>query len=249
MSIKGKNIIVTGGSGGIGSEIIKVLLSKGANVYYTYHTNVEVVDKIKNIQKMYDGKAYAYQVDIRESSSIEAFVKDVLHRTQRIDVLVNNAGLRRDRSLLLMSKKEWDEVISANLSGLFQLTHEIILPMLKAESGRIINISSISGINGLAGQTNYSASKAGIIGFTRALAKEVAHKGISVNAIAPGPVQTKMLDGLSDEKIRKMVETVPMMRMCDPNEVAMAVNTLADEELMPAYYTGQVLILDGGMGL
>ena len=240
MSLKNKNIIITGGSRGIGKAIALLFLSKGANVFFTYVNNESVE---------YDESIKAYQVDSKDYNSVKYFISEFVKQYKEIDVLVNNAGIRRDKSLLLMEKEDWDNVIETNLNGAFHITKAVIPHMLKSKRGRITNISSVSGINGIAGQTNYSASKAGMIGFTKALAKEVATYGICVNAIAPGPVETKMLDGLKKEYIERLLNNVPINRLCSPGEVAMVANFLADDELSPSYLTGQVISLDGGMGL
>lgn len=248
MSLTGKTILVSGGTRGIGRATVELLLSKGAEVHFTYHSDAAAAQEVVALQEKYEGSATAYQIDLGEPSSLKAFVQEVYRKSKKVDVLVNNAGIRKDKSLLLMSDEEWNDVINTNLSGTFYLTRAVISYMLREGQGRIVNISSVSGISGLAGQTNYSASKAGMIGFTKALAKEVAHKGISVNAIAPGPVRTKFLKGLSDQVLDKLMRRIPIGRICEPEEIAMAVHALADEELMPAYYTGQVLTIDGGLG-
>ncbi len=248
MSLTGKTILVSGGTRGIGKATVELLLSKGAEVHFTYHSDATAAQEVVALQEKYEGSATAYQIDLGEPSSLKAFVHEVYRKSKKVDVLVNNAGIRKDKSLLLMSDEEWNDVINTNLSGTFYLTRAVISYMLREGQGRIVNISSVSGISGLAGQTNYSASKAGMIGFTKALAKEVAHKGISVNAIAPGPVRTEFLKGLSDQVLDKLIRRIPIERICEPEEIAMAVHTLADEELMPAYYTGQVLTIDGGLG-
>lgn len=163
--------------------------------------------------------------------------------------MVNNAGIRMDRTLLYMEEREWEEVLGVNLTGVFHVTKAVIPHMLKARRGRIVNIGSVSGIQGLSGQTNYSAAKAGLHGFTKALAKETASYGIAVNAVAPGPVETEMLQGLSEEYLERLLSGVPTKRLCLPEEVAMLVRFLLDETMSPDYLTGQVLALDGGMGL
>ena len=154
-----------------------------------------------------------------------------------------------DRTLLYMDDAEWDRVIDIDLTGVYRMTKAVIPYMLKAKKGRIVNISSVSGISGLSGQTNYSAAKAGLHGFTKALAKETASFGIAVNAVAPGPVETEMLKGLSEEYLERLLSNVPVKRLCAPEEVALVVRFLLDDQMSPGYLTGQILSLDGGMGL
>lgn len=249
MSLHNKNIIVTGGSRGIGKAIVELLVSKGANIFFTYNTDTIAAETVEKQSEQYIGTAKAYQINSKNYDDIQKFINEIYKNYGDIEVLINNAGIRKDKSLLYMEKDEWDEVIDTNLTGSYNMTKAIMPYLLKKRNGRIINISSISGVSGLAGQTNYSASKAGVIGFTKALAKEVASSGISINAIAPGPVETDMLHGLSEEAVNKLLQNVPIKRMCTPNEVAMLVNVLADDELTPKYLTGQVISLDGGMGL
>jgi len=247
MSLQDKNIIVTGGSRGIGRAIVELFISKGANVIFTYFENDIAAKNIEELSDKYSGKAKACQVDIKDYRRVKQFLQEILLDIGSIDVLVNNAGIRKDKSLLYMEEEEWNEVIQTNLTGVFYMTRSIIPYMLTRRRGRIVNISSISGISGLPGQTNYSSSKAGIIGFTKALAKETAPYGISINAIAPGPVETEMLGGLPKAAMDKLLINVPIKRMCTPNEVAMMANVMVDEELSPWYLTGQVISLDGGM--
>ncbi len=249
MSLHNKCIILTGGSRGIGKAIVQLLVSKGANVIFTYNKDTDAAKTVEKHCNQYRGKAKAYQLNSRNYDDIQEFINEVYQSYGDIEVLINNAGIRKDKSLLFMEKDEWEEVINTNLTGVFNMTKAILPYLLKKRNGRIVNISSISGVSGLAGQTNYSSSKAGVIGFTKALAKEVASFGISINAIAPGPVETDMLQGLPKDVVDKLLQGVPIKRMCTPYEVAMLVNVLADEELTPKYLTGQVISLDGGMGL
>lgn len=249
MSLQNKNIIVTGGSRGIGKAIVELLVLKGANVIFTYNKDIESAKNVEKHCMNYIGTAKAYKVDIKDYSDVSSFIHDIIQSYESIDVVINNAGIRKDKSLLYMEKQDWEDVLNTNLTGVFCMTKAILPYMLKKRNGRIINISSISGINGLSGQTNYSSSKAGIIGFTKALAKEVAPFHICVNGIAPGPVETEMLNSLSKDLISNLLSNIPIKRMCTPVEVAMTTNFLADDELSPKYLTGHILSLDGGMGL
>lgn len=248
MSLTKKTILVTGGSGGIGSAIIKLLSEKGANIIFTYRNNKEEAEKIIESYKGQENEVTAYGIDIKETKQVKKLIDIIMKKHNKIDVIINNAGIKRDKSILYMKKSDWDEVINTNLTGTFNVVNAAIPYLLKQRKGRIINLGSISGISGLAGQTNYSSSKAGIIGFTKSLAKEIAPFNISVNTIAPGPVQTEMVKGLSKDRFNELLANVPMKRVCSPEEVAMMVNVLADEELSPGYLTGQVIALDGGMG-
>lgn len=249
MNLENKVVIITGGSGGIGRQLVRIFLSKKAIVLYTYREHPLDIETVQQWGIEYGACAHGYQLDITKQDQVRNFISKVKEQYGKINVLINNAGICKDKSLLYMASAEWEEVLQTNLTGAFYATQAVIPYLLKQRSGRVIQISSISGINGLAGQVNYSASKAGLIGFTKALAKEVAPYGICVNAVAPGPVQTKMLDGLSNQHKDRLLANVPLGRVCSPEEVAKMVYVLADEELAPSYLTGQVITLDGGMGL
>ena len=249
MSLANKTIIITGGSRGIGRAAVEYLSAKAANVIFTYLVDEAAAKNVVTSCNNNSGKVAAYQMDVKDYSNAKHFIKNIINEYKQIDIIVNNAGIRKDKSLLYMGKEDWDYVIDTNLTGVFNLTKAAIPYLLKQRKGRVINISSISGINGLSRQVNYSSSKAGIIGFTKSLAKELAAYGICVNAIAPGAVETEMLNGLSEDHLEKLLYGVPIKRLCSPKEVAMTVNFLADDELSPQYLTGQVISLDGGMGL
>lgn len=226
-----------------------MLAQKGATIIFTYKDNATAAQKVVAFYRESGNRVVAYKVDTRDYDKLNLFAKDILKEYGNIDAVVNNAGIRKDKTVLFMEQDDWQKVLQTNLTGVFNTTKVILPYMLKRNKGRIINIASISGINGLSGQTNYSASKAGIIGFTKALAKEVAGCGISVNAVAPGAVSTEMLEGLPKYAFDKLLNNIPLNRVCRPEEVAMLVNALADEEITPQYLTGQVIALDGGMGL
>ncbi|MDF2803990.1 MAG: 3-oxoacyl-(acyl-carrier-protein) reductase [Anaerocolumna sp.] len=249
MSLLGKNVIITGGTGGIGQAAVELLFLKGANVFFTYNSSSDNVRELEGLKQYQNGIIAGYKVDIKNYSEVDNFIHEMAKNNRRIDVIINNAGITKDKTLIYMEKEEWDDVISTNLTSVFNMSKAVLPYMLKQRGGRIINISSVSGINGLPGQTNYSSSKAGMIGFTKALAKELASFHICVNAIAPGPVDTRLLEGLSVKMKEGLLSNVPIKRMCKTEEVAMVMNFLADEELSPEYLTGQVITLDGGMGL
>jgi len=249
MSIKGKSVIVSGGSRGIGRAIVIALAEQGANVVFTYVSNTEsaneVLDKCKNL----NGTVKACRVDIKDEQQVKKMISETAAEHGGIDVVINNAGIRQDKTLAFMSASNWNDVIDTNLTGAFYLTKSAIYHMLKKKFGRIIFISSISGIYGIAGQVNYSSSKAALLGFTRSLAKEVAPYGISVNAIAPGGVDTEMISTMNDKDKEKLLQGVPLGRMCKAEEVAKVVMFLANEAAAPEYLTGTVIPLDGGLGL
>lgn len=247
MSIKEKNIIVSGGSRGIGKAVVLALAGQGANVAFTFLSNNEAAKEVLSESQSLRGKVKAYQVDIREQPQVEKMISEVVAERGSIDVVVNNAGIRKDKTLAFMSAENWNDVLDTNLTGAFYLTQAAIFHMLKKKSGRVIFISSISGISGIPGQVNYSSAKAALLGFTRSLAKEVASYGITVNAIAPGGVNTDMVSAMNEKEKEKLLQGVPLGRMCKANEVASVVKFLADDA--PEYLTGAVIPLDGGLGL
>ena len=249
MSLKNHTILVPGGSRGIGRAIVLDLARRGANVAFTYQKEDTCAHETEKLARDLSGYITAYRVDSGNGEDIKRFVHSIAARHGTIDGLVNSAGIRMDRTLLYMDDAEWDRVIDIDLTGVYRMTKAVIPYMLKAKKGRIVNISSVSGISGLSGQTNYSAAKAGLHGFTKALAKETASFGIAVNAVAPGPVETEMLKGLSEEYLERLLSNVPVKRLCAPEEVALVVRFLLDDQMSPGYLTGQILSLDGGMGL
>jgi len=196
------------------------------------------------MEKRLDGKVKACRLDVTDREDCDRFCKEVLEEEKGIDVLVNNAGITKDKPLFSMQDSDWLEVLQTNLFGVFHLTRRFATDMMKKKKGRIISISSISGIHGLPGQTNYSASKAGIIGFTKALAKEAGHFGVTANVVAPGGVLTPMIEKLSTQAKEAILQTVPLRRFCEAEEVARVVYFLA--EGAPDYLNGSVIVLDGG---
>ncbi|MCC5466512.1 3-oxoacyl-ACP reductase family protein [Pelosinus baikalensis] len=249
MSLQGKSVIISGGTRGIGRGIVAALVEKGAKVAFSYSKNTVAADEVVSETKHLPGIAWAHQVDIKNQQQVKAMVAQVVKEWGGVDIVVNNAGIRRDKSIIFMAADDWNEVLHTNVTGAFHLTQAAIFYMLKKKSGRIINISSISGATGIAGQTNYSSSKAALFGFTRSLAKEVASYGICVNTIAPGGVETDMTSSLTDKQKEKLLQGVPIGRMCRVGEVVKMVEFLADDELAPEYLTGSVIYLDGGAGL
>ncbi len=242
----GRVAIVTGGTRGIGRAIVKMLCNKGATCLFTYVSNQSLAEELSKEIKSEDGLAIPLKVDVRDfEGAKEAVLK--AKELGRYDILINNAGITRDRAFMLMSPEEWREVIDTNLTGVFNITRASIITFLKQQSGSIVNISSVSGIHPVPGQVNYASSKAGIIGFTKALAREVAQYNIRVNCIAPGFVETDMTERLSEKLRQRLLETIPLKRFATPEEVARIALFLAGDE--SRYITGQTIEIDGGLGL
>ena len=237
--------LVTGGTRGIGKQISLTLAKKGYDIAINYRTENEELKNLKEEIEKEKVKCLTVKGDVSNFEDCEKFVKETVDNLGSIDVLVNNAGITRDMLIMRMKKEDFEQVIDVNLVGTFNVTKNVIPYMMKARSGNIINISSVVGISGNAGQTNYSASKAGIIGFTKSLAKEVASRNIRVNAVAPGFIQTSMTDSLKDEIKEEIAKNIPLKRMGKPEDVANVVKFLASED--SSYITGQVINIDGGM--
>lgn len=244
--MKNKIALVTGGMGGIGTAIARALSDAGAKVAVTYYKkgNHELAQRwLKDqLQAGYDFRAF--YVDLTDYSATEKMVSEVVQEMSRIDILVNNAGITADSSLLKMIPEQWHEVINNNLNSIFNVTHSVLEEMIKNQYGRIINISSINGQKGQFGQTNYCAAKAGIHGFTKALAYEVAKKGITVNTISPGYVQTSMVEKMSPEILDTIIKQIPVGRLANPEEIARTVAFLASKD--SAYITGSNVSINGG---
>jgi 3-oxoacyl-[acyl-carrier protein] reductase len=244
---QGRAAIVTGGSRGIGRAIVKELASRGAGVAFSYSRNREMADQLVAEVEAAGGRARAYQADAVDPKAAEEMVKSVKAEFGSVDYLVNNAGITRDKLIMMMSVDDWDAVIDTNLKGVFNVTKPAVAIMVRQRRGAILNISSISGVVGMAGQTNYSASKAGLIGFTKALAKEVARRSVTVNALALGLIETDMTVGLAEEYKQKMLEQIPLGRYGSATEVARVAAFLLSEDAR--YITGQVIQADGGLAI
>lgn len=240
-----KVALITGATRGIGKQIAITLAKNGYDIAINYRTENDDLVKTKEEIQQTGRKCFAVQGDVSKYEDCERFINEIIKEYGKIDVLVNNAGITKDMLLMRMKKEDFEQVIDTNLIGTFNVTKNVIGYMMKVRSGRIINISSVVGISGNAGQTNYSASKAGIIGFTKSLAKEVASRNILVNAIAPGFIETDMTSILKDEIKQEIAKTIPLKRMGKTEDIANAVKFLASED--SSYITGQVLQIDGGM--
>lgn len=247
MLLENKIAIVTGSAKGIGKGIATEFAKQGATVVINYCGSKEAALKTVEEIKAFGGKAIPYQADISDYEMSKKMMDDIIKEYGAIDILVNNAGITRDNLILRMSESEFDDVIRTNLKGTFNCIKHVTKYMLKNKSGKIINISSISGVNGIAGQANYSASKAGIIGLTKSFAKEMSSKGININAIAPGFIETDMTKVLDDKYVEEIVKTIPSKRVGRPEDIAKAALFLASD--MSDYITGQTIMVDGGLGL
>lgn len=241
-----KVALVTGAARGIGKEIVYTLAENGYDVSINYRTKTTEIEQMKEeLESKYKIKCALVQGDVASFEDTEKMVNETVEALGKIDVLVNNAGITKDGLLMRMSKEDFESVIDVNLVGTFNVTKNVIPLMIKQKSGRIINISSVVGVSGNAGQTNYSASKAGIIGFTKSLAKEVSSRNILVNAVAPGFIATDMTSVLSDSVKESINNQIPLKRMGSAKDIANVVKFLASED--SSYITGQVINVDGGM--
>lgn len=244
--LENKTALITGGSRGIGKNIVSAFAHAGANVAFTYSRPSTEPDQFANELTEQTGvKVKAYQADAADFSASEALVNQVLADFGNIDVLINNAGITRDGLMLRMSEQQWDEVINTNLKSAFNLTKAILKPFMKNKAGSIINITSVVGLMGNAGQANYAASKAGMIGFTKSIAKEVGSRNIRCNAIAPGYIETEMTAALGDDAHKAWMDIIPLKRGGKPEDVSNACLFLASD--ISSYITGQTLVVDGGM--
>ncbi|NWL88964.1 MULTISPECIES: 3-oxoacyl-[acyl-carrier-protein] reductase [unclassified Paenibacillus] len=243
--LEGQTALVTGASRGIGRSIALALAGAGANIAVNYAGNEEAAAKVVAEIEALGVKAYAVRGHVGDSEQFDAMVKGVVEAWGRIDILVNNAGITRDNLIMRMKEEEFDEVIATNLKGVFNGIKSVTRPMMKQRSGRIINISSVVGVLGNAGQANYVAAKAGVIGLTKSAARELASRNITVNCIAPGFIETDMTDQLPEEVRQGMLGNIPLARLGQPEEIAKVAVFLASESA--SYMTGQTLHVDGGM--
>ncbi|MDD6569713.1 MAG: 3-oxoacyl-[acyl-carrier-protein] reductase [Acidaminococcus sp.] len=245
MTLVGKVALVTGGSRGIGRAVALKLAENGADVAINYAGNTVAAEEVKAAIEKLGRKAMLVQGSVADTDGVQAIVNQVVKELGRLDILINNAGITRDGLLMRMKEADWDAVLETNLKGVFNCSKAVMRTMMKQKSGRIVNMASVVGEMGNAGQANYAAAKAGVIGFTKSLAKEVASRGITVNAVAPGFIATDMTKVLTDDQKAEMAKTIPLGRAGQPEDVANAVLFLVSDEA--AYITGQVLNVDGGM--
>ena len=245
--MEGKIALVTGASRGIGRQIAKTLAAKGATVIVNYNGSAAKAEEAVQEIREAGGIAEAVQCNVSDFNSSKEMLDGIVAKYGRLDILVNNAGITRDNLVMKMSEEDFDAVIQTNLKGVFNCIHHISRQMLKQRSGRIINISSVSGVLGNAGQANYCAAKAGVIGITKSVAREMASRGITVNAIAPGFIRTEMTDVLKDDIKKALMEQIPMKNFGEVEDIANTVAFLASEDAR--YITGQVISVDGGMAM
>jgi len=243
--LKGKVALITGGGRGIGRSICESFAENGCNIAFTYNSSKEAAENLVNELNKYDVKIKAYKSDASDHDKSVELIDNVISDFDRIDVLVNNAGITKDNLLMRMSASDFKDVVNVNLGSVFNLTKSSIKVFLKQKEGSIINISSIVGVKGNAGQSNYAASKAGIIGFSKSIALELGSRNIRCNVVAPGFIETDMTDSLSEDVLEKWKESIPLKRSGKPNDVGNACVFLASD--LSSYITGQVLQVDGGL--
>lgn len=247
MLLPGKAAIVTGGTRGIGRSIVLAICREGADCAFTYIQNKALAESLAEEIHNMGRRSFYTQLDVRDYEGSKTFVEQVKGEFGKLDILVNNAGITRDKSLMMMSRENWLDVIDTDLTGVFNITRACIITFLKQKGGSIINISSVSGIHPLPGQVNYAAAKAGVIGFTKSLAKEVAQYNIRVNAVAPGFIDSDMTAKLDERYRKRLNELIPTGRFGTPDEVAKVVVFLLSDE--SRYITGEAIQIDGGLGL
>ncbi|WP_299087078.1 3-oxoacyl-[acyl-carrier-protein] reductase [uncultured Metabacillus sp.] len=243
--LENKVALVTGASRGIGRAIALDLAKNGASVAVNYAGNEAKANEVVDEIKAGGGNAFAIKADVSNSEDVTQMVKEVINQFGQLDILVNNAGITRDNLLMRMKDNEWDDVINTNLKGVFLCTKAVTRQMMKQRSGRIINITSVVGVSGNPGQSNYVAAKAGVIGLTKTTAKELASRNITVNAVAPGFITTDMTDELSEEMKTEMLKQIPLAKLGEPSDIANIVSFLASDK--SKYITGQTMHVNGGM--
>ena len=247
MNLQGKNCIVTGGSRGIGKSIAMTFAKLGANVAITYARSADAANEVAQEIEKAGTKAMAIQADATDFSKAEEVIAKVTDEWGSLDVLINNAGITKDNLILRMNEEQWDAVINTNLKSVFNYSKAAAKPMMRARGGSIVNIGSVVGISGNAGQSNYSASKAGLIGFTKSYAKELASRNIRANVVAPGYITTEMTQDLNEKVLQSIKDETPLGRAGNPEEVSNVVAFLASD--LSSYITGEVIRVDGGMAM
>jgi len=247
LSLEGKTALVTGGSRGIGRSIALILAEYGADVAITYASSVDAANKVKEEIESKGRQAKAIQADAVDLSKAEDVISEITDDWEKLDILVNNAGITRDNLILRMSEEDWDQVIDTNLKSIFNYSKAVAKPMMRNRGGSIINISSVVGLSGNAGQSNYAASKAGIVGFTKSYAKELASRNIRANVVAPGYITTEMTENLDEKLLEAIKADTPLGRPGDADEVSQVVAFLASD--LSSYITGETIRVDGGMAM
>ncbi|MCR4705235.1 MAG: 3-oxoacyl-[acyl-carrier-protein] reductase [Lachnospiraceae bacterium] len=243
--LSGKTALVTGASRGIGREIAITLARYGAEVIVNYNGSKDRAEEVVKTIKAAGGKAEAVQCSVADTEAVDVMVKNLIEKYEHIDILVNNAGITKDNLMIKMSECDFDSVIDTNLKGCFNTIKALYRQLLKQKGGRIVNLSSVSGIMGNAGQANYAASKAGVIGLTKSVAKELAPRGITVNAVAPGFIDTEMTAAMTEQAKETILSAIPLKREGKPEDIAETVAFLVSDKA--SYITGQVITVDGGM--
>src|SRR3990167_332902 len=244
--LKDKRALITGGTSGIGKQIALTYARQGAHIaIFSMEEGSSILQELQTLSSCPEQKFWAKIVDVSDGAAVEQGVEELLSTWGNVDILVNNAGITRDNLLMKLSEQDWDLVLSVNLKSVYNMCRQLIRPMLKSKRGKIINTASVIGLTGNAGQTNYSAAKAGMIGFTKALAQEVASRGICVNCIAPGFIQTKMTDALTEGQKEAIIKKIPMQKLGSCEDIANVAVFLASA--LSDYITGQVITVDGGM--
>lgn len=246
-NLSGKVALVTGGSRGIGRSIVLHLAQSGADIAFTYRSRVEEANSLVAELQTMGRKAAAFQSNAADTNQSNEVVQSVIKDFGRLDILVNNAGITKDGLLMRMSEQDWDDVITTNLKSVFNFTKAACRQMMSQQSGKIVNISSVVGVVGNAGQSNYVASKAGVIGFTKSIAKELASRNVQVNAIAPGFIETDMTEKLNEKQKEAILGIIPQKRIAKPEEIAAVVCFLSSND--SSYITGQTINVDGGMAM
>jgi 3-oxoacyl-[acyl-carrier protein] reductase len=245
--LKGKTVIITGGSRGIGKACCLEFAKLGANIVFTYNKSSNEASQLEKEIKDLGTHCLSVQADVRDYNQCRKLIEKTLEHFKQLDILINNAGITKDKALLMMTLDDWKDVVETNLGGVFNMTRALITTLLKQKKGCIINMSSVSGLVGLPRQTNYSASKAGIIGFSKALAKEVAAYGIRVNVVCPGFINTDMVSSLREDLKKEIINSIPVKRLGEAEEVASLCTFLASEKAK--YITGEVIKVDGGLAI